>query len=328
MFCGFGGHMLGSMSEIDPRADTPLVDWSELSVNGLLPTGTVTLLLADVEGSTRLWETQPDEMTTAIKRLNQAVSEIIAGHDGVRPVEQGEGDSFVAAFARASDAVAAALALQRAPLAPIRLRIGVHTGEVQLRDEGNYAGPTINRTARLRDLGHGGQTLLSGTTEALVVDGLPSDAWLVDLGTHELRGVPRPERVVQLCHPDLVNEFPPLRTLKNVAVQHLPKSLTSFVGREAELTQIQELLGGNRLVTLTGAGGAGKTRLAIELAGRLFGEFGGEVWSVDLAPITDPELVPVTVARTLGLPDQPGRSTMDSLLRFVRDRPLLGGLGN
>ena len=149
------------------------MDWSELGVSGLLPTGTVTLLLADVEGSTRLWETQPDEMTAAIARLNQTVSDVIAAHDGVRPVEQGEGDSFVAAFARASDAVAAALELQRAPLAPIRLRIGVHTGEIQLRDEGNYAGPTINRTARLRDLAHGGQTVLSGATEALVVDRLP-----------------------------------------------------------------------------------------------------------------------------------------------------------
>src|SRR6202035_5729217 len=147
--------MLANMSE---RADTPLVNWSELAVSGLLPTGTVTLLLADVEGSTRLWETQPDQMTAAIARLNQTVSEIIATHDGVRPVEQGEGDSFVAAFARASDAVAAALEMQRAPLAPIRLRIGVHTGEIQLRDEGNYAGPTINRTARLRDLGHGGRS--------------------------------------------------------------------------------------------------------------------------------------------------------------------------
>src|ERR1700739_1931017 len=118
--------MLASMSEIDPRADTPLVDWSQLDVSGLLPTGTVTLLLADVEGSTRLWETQPQEMTTALARLNQTVSAIIAGHDGVRPVEQGEGDSFVAAFARASDAVAAALELQRGPLTPIRVRIGGH----------------------------------------------------------------------------------------------------------------------------------------------------------------------------------------------------------
>ena len=202
------------MSKVDPRADAPLMDWSELDVSGLLPTGTVTLLLADVEGSTNLWESQPEQMTTAIARLNRTVSAVIAAHDGVRPLEQGEGDSFVAAFARPSDAVAAALEIQRAPLAPIRLRIGVHTGEIQLRDEGNYAGPTINRTARLRDLGHGGQTLISGTTEALVLDGLPSAAWLTDLGTHRLRDLPRPERVVQLCHPDLVNEFAPLRVSK------------------------------------------------------------------------------------------------------------------
>ena len=156
-------------------------------MTALLPTGMATLLLADIEGSTRLWENQPDEMTTAVARFEQTVSEVIAAHDGVRPVEQGEGDSFVAAFARASDAVACALELQRAPLAPIRLRIGVHTGEAQMRDEGNYAGPTINRTARLRDLAHGGQTVLSGATEDMVVDRRPAGAWLTDLGTHPLR---------------------------------------------------------------------------------------------------------------------------------------------
>ena len=143
------------------------MNWSDLGVSEFVPTGTVTLLLADVEGSTRLWETQPDEMTAAFAQLDRTVAELVAAHHGVRPVEQGEGDSFVVAFARASDAVACALELQRAPLAPIRLRIGVHTGEVQLRDEGNYVGPTINRTARLRDLAHGGQTVLSGATEPI-----------------------------------------------------------------------------------------------------------------------------------------------------------------
>src|SRR3984957_15731098 len=328
MFCGSWSHMMASMSEIDPHVDTPLMDWSQLDVSGLLPTGTVTLLLADMEGSTRLWETQPDEMTAALARLNQKVSEIIAERDGVRPVEQGEGDSFVAAFARASDAVAAALEMQRAPLAPIRLRIGVHSGEIQLRDEGNYAGSTINRTARLRDLGHGGQTLLSGATEPLVVDRLPESGWLADLGTHRLRDLPRPERVVQLCHPDLVNEFPPLRTLKAFAATNLPVQLTSFVGRDAEGTQLRELLAQNRVLTLTGAGGGGKTRLAIQVAAAMAGEFSDGVWYVDLAPITDPDLVAVTVARALGLPDQPGRSTMDTVLRFVRDRQMLVVLDN
>ena len=315
------------MSDTDPRADTPPVNWSELGVSELLPTGTVTLLLADVEGSTRLWETQPKEMTAALARLDRVVSEAVAANDGVRPVEQGEGDSFVVAFGRASDAVACALGLQRAPLAPIRLRIGVHTGEIQLRDEGNYIGPTINRTARMRDLAHGGQTVLSGVTEAIVVDRLPEDAWLTDLGTHALRDLPRPERVVQLCHPDLVNEFPPLRTMTTVAAARLPVQLTSFVGRDAEMTQVRELLADNRVVTLTGAGGVGKTRLASR-SQPMAPEFGDGVWYVDLAPITDPELVAVTVARALGLPDQPGRSTMDTLTRFVRDRQMLVVLDN
>src|SRR6185295_17763265 len=206
--------MLASMSKIFPRADAPLVDWSDLGVNELVPTGTVTLLLADVEGSTRLWETQPDEMTAAFANLDRTLAEVVGMHGGVRPIEQGEGDSFAIAFGRASDAVACALDLQRAPLAPIRLRIGLHTGEVQLRDEANYIGTTINRTARPRDLAHGGQTVLSSTTEPLVVDWLPAEAWLADLGTHPVRDLPRLERVVQLCHPDVHNEFPPLRTAK------------------------------------------------------------------------------------------------------------------
>ena len=165
----------------------------------------------------------------------------------------------------------------------------MHTGEVQLRDEGNYIGPTINRTARLRDLAHGGQTVLSGATEELVAERLPADAWLTDLGTHPLRDLPRPERVVQLCHPDLVNEFPPLRVSTAVVAHHLPVQLTSFVGRGAQMTDVEKLLADNRLVTLTGAGGAGKTRLAVEIAARIAPEFRDGVWYVDLAPITDPE---------------------------------------
>jgi predicted ATPase/class 3 adenylate cyclase/DNA-binding CsgD family transcriptional regulator len=320
--------MLASMSDIEPRADAPLVDWSELGMSGLLPTGTVTLLLADVEGSTRLWETQPDEMTAAFARLDHALSGLVVAYAGVRPVEQGEGDSFVVAFARASDAVACALELQRAPLAPISLRIGVHTGEVQLRDDDNYIGPTINRTARLRNLAHGGQTVLSATTEALVVDTLPADVWLTDMGTHELRGVARPERVVQLCHPDLRNDFPPLSTAKRVAAHNLPSQFTSFVGRGPQLAEARKLLTESRLVTFTGAGGVGKTRLAVQVANQLADENADGVWYVDLAPITDPDLVPVTAAHALGLPDQPGRSTMDTLLRFVRDRQMLVVLDN
>ena len=257
------------------------------------------------------------------------MSDVIAAHDGVRPVEQGEGDSFVAAFARASDAVAAALELQRAPLAPIRLRIGVHTGEIQLRDEGNYAGPTINRTARLRDLGHGGQTLLSGATEAMVLDGLPSDAWLTDLGTHQLRDLASPRAGGAAVPSRSGQRLPAAAVSKNVASHHLPAQLTSFVGRDPQLTEVRELLTDSRLVTLTGAGGAGKTRLAVQVANQLADEYSAMAcWYVDLAPITDPAVVPVTLARALGLPDQPGRSIMDTLLRFVRDRQLLVVLDN
>ena len=191
---------------------TSVLDFRDISVHTALPTGTVTLLLADVEGSTRLWESQPDVMAAALEAMDRELVALVQAHDGVCPVEQGEGDSFVVAFARASDAVACALALQRAVSPPIRLRIGIHTGEVQLRDQGKYMGPTINRAARLRELGHGGQTLLSGTTSDLVRGLLPEQAWLIDFGRYSLRDLSCPERVAQLCHPDVRNEFPSLRT--------------------------------------------------------------------------------------------------------------------
>ena len=314
MFAVRGRRRLASMSEIEAVS----LNWSDLGMSELLPTGTVTLLLADVEGSTRLWETQPDEMTAAFAKLDRTLVRVVDAHHGVRPIEQGEGDSFVIAFGRASDAVACALEVQRSPLGPIRLRIGVHTGEVQLRDETNYIGPTINRTARLRDLAHGGQTVLSSTTSDLVTDRLPADAWLTELGMHPVRDLPRPERVVQLCHSEIHNEFPPLRTSKAVRSHNLPAQLTTFVGRQAEMAEVRQSLNDNRLMTLTGAGGSGKTRLAIEIAAQLTTNFGDGVWYADLSPITNPDVVPVTVARTFGLPDQPGRSPMETVVRFLR----------
>lgn len=190
--------------------------------HGPLPTGTVTLLLADIEGSTRIWEAQPREMAAAIAAMDRVLAELVHVNNGVCPVEQGEGDSFVVAFTTASDAVACALALQQAVPSLIRLRIGVHTGEVQLRDQGKYMGPTINRAARLRELGHGGQTLLCGTTRDLVADLLPERAWLTDLGRHALRDLSNPERVAQLSHRDLRNDFPPLRTRTTRMSQRRP----------------------------------------------------------------------------------------------------------
>ena len=189
-------------------------------------------------------------------------------------------------------------------------------------------GPTINRAARVRDLAHGGQTVLTATTEDLVVDQLPHGTWLADLGSHTLRGIPRPERVVQLCHPDLRVEFPPLRSANTVDVQSIPVQLTTFVGRTAEIAELRAALAEHRLVTLTGAGGVGKTRLAVQLTGHLADDIGGTIHYVDLAPITDPDLVEAAVARAVGLPDQPGRSAIDSLARRIADRPVLIVLDN
>jgi predicted ATPase/class 3 adenylate cyclase/DNA-binding CsgD family transcriptional regulator len=311
------------MSGIDPRADPLLVNGSRLGVTGYFRTATVTLLSAEVEGSMRLWQDKPDVMAAAMGRLNQIVGDVIAAHGGVRSVEHGEGDSFEVAFSRAPDAVAAALQLQRAPLAPIRLRIGVRTGEVQLHDEGGYAGASINSADRLRDLAHGGQTVLSSAAVELVADRLPDGAWLTELGAHRLRGLHHPERVTQLCHPDLVNQFPPLRLTRTVGSRHLPVQLTSFIGRGSEIVELQRILAEHRLVTLTGAGGVGKTRLAVQLATQIASRYRDGLWYVDLGPITDPELVALAAARALGLPDQPGRSTIDTLCGFVADRELL-----
>lgn len=213
-------------------------------VGPALPTGTVTLLLADIEGSTRLWETQPGVMAGALADMDRTLAALVQTNNGVCPVEQGEGDSFVVAFARASDAVACALALQQAALPPLRLRIGLHTGEVQLRDECKYMGPTINRTARLRELGHGGQTLLSGTTSDLVRELLPEHAWLKQFGRYELRDLSRPERVAQLCHPELHNCFPPLRTRNG--------------GHVSERARIRRLREVGRKLTFAGVGGIGR----------------------------------------------------------------------
>jgi predicted ATPase/class 3 adenylate cyclase/DNA-binding CsgD family transcriptional regulator len=295
-------------------------------VSEFVPTGTVTVLVAAVEAS-RLWENQPEEMTAAVEQLDGSMSDVVVAHGGLRPVEH-RGDSCVAVFGRASDAVACALELQRAPLGAIRLRIGVHTGDMDRTDQSNYTGSIISRATQLRDLAHGGQTVLSGTTGNLVIDLLPADAWLTDLGNYPLRGLARPERVVQLCHSELCNDFPPLRTSKALSYHSLPAQLTMFVGRQTEMDEIRRIVADNRLVTLTGAGGVGKTRLAVEVAAQLLGDFPGGVRHVDLAPITDSLVVPVTVARTLGLADQPGRSTMDTLRRFVGDRKVLLLLDN
>ncbi|WP_264072916.1 helix-turn-helix transcriptional regulator, partial [Mycobacterium palustre] len=207
-------------------------------------------------------------------------------------------------------------------------RGGVHTGEARLGDAGDYVGATPERATRLRDLAHGGQILISGITRDLVVDRLPADAWLVELGAHQLGDLPRPQRVAQLCHSDLDVEFPPLRTTGSVVPHGLPVQLTTFVGRVTLTGDVAKALSENRLVTLAGAGGVGKTRLAVQVAAQAAAEFDGNVWFVDLAPVTDPAVVPVAAIRALGLPDQPGRSALDTLVRFLGDHRVLVVLDN
>jgi predicted ATPase/class 3 adenylate cyclase/DNA-binding CsgD family transcriptional regulator len=288
-----------------------------------LPDGTVTLVLGDVEGSTALWERQPDAMAPAMQALDRALETVVVRHRGVRPLEQGEGDSFVIAFTRASDAVACALDLQRELRESIvRLRIGVHTGDVELRDEANYVGPTINRAARIRDCGNGGQVLLSDTVAGLVVDGLPSGAALMDAGEHQLRGLARREHLWQLVAEDLSVPSAPLRVEKGVR-SNLPTHLTSFIGRATDIETVNGLLDADRLVTLTGAGGCGKTRLALEVAGARFDRHPHGVWFIDLAVVDDGPAVAVAAVEALGLVLQAGAAATNQLTAAIGDDRVL-----
>ena len=232
-----------------------LLDTDGVASAFAVPTGTVTLVLTDVEGSASLWQDHGDVMGAVIARHYEILDAAVTKHAGVRPAEQGEGDSVVAAFTRASDAAAAVLEAQLAfagecwpDAIELRVRMALHTGEVELRDEVNYVGSVVNQCARLRSIAHGGQVLVSDTTATLLRDRIPDSAWLVDLGSHRLRSLARVERVWQFCHHDLRREFPPLRAA-DVIAHNLPTPLSSFVGRQRELVRADELLGAHRLVT-------------------------------------------------------------------------------
>jgi predicted ATPase/class 3 adenylate cyclase len=299
-----------------------------------LPTGTVTVLLSDVEGSTRLWEADAQEAARAITRHYELIGAAISLHGGLQPLEQGEGDSVVGAFARASDAVAAALDVQRAfneePWPgdhPVRVRIALHTGEVQLRDDNNYYGPVIIRCARLRAAARGGQTLLSEATRDLVVDRLPDQVALRDLGSHRFKDLGRAEQVWQLCHPEIQNDFAPLLTLDAMA-NNLPSQLTAFIGRDDELTELRATITIHRLVTLTGAGGCGKTRLALQAAADLFDLHSEGTWLVELAPVTNPGFVSYAVASALGLRKEAGRPLTDTICDQLAEQRIVLILDN
>lgn len=266
-----------------------------------MPDGTVTFVLTDIEGSTRLWSEQPEQMGRAVTRHYEIIDAAVTAHDGARPVEQGEGDSAVCVFTRADDAVRAAAAIQLAladELPLIRVRMAVHTADAAVHLEGpTYAGTSIIRCARLRSCAHGGQVLVSDTTAGLVADDLDDlgGLQLVDLGTARLKGLDRPERVWQLQVPGLEMSFPPLLSAEHPP-NNLPTSLSTLIGRDAELTALDELLSSNRLVTLAGTGGVGKTRMALQAATNQLDRHPGGTWWVDLSPVTAPALVVERVA--------------------------------
>ena len=223
------------------------------------PVGTVTFLFTDVEGSTRAWEAHPAETQTALKRHDEIVAREIEAYNGALILERGEGDSVFAVFARAADAVSAAVEIQRALRAqtwpadvPMRVRMAIHTGEAGA----DYRGPHVNRAARLRAIAHGEQILISGVTAGILRDALPDGASLIELGRHRLRDLSELEHVFQLAHPELRIDFAPLKSLTNFR-QNLPIQLTSFIGRVEEQKTVRALIEKRRVVTLLGAGGCG-----------------------------------------------------------------------
>jgi len=300
-----------------------------------LPTGTVTFVFTDIEGSTQLWERYPEQMRAALVRHDALIEDIVSLHHGdvVRP--RGEGDSRFAVFTLATDAAAAAASMQQALYAepwttptPLRVRIALHTGEADLR-EGDYYGSAVNRCARLRSAAHGGQTLLSDVTHGLVREALPPGTQLRDMGEHRLKDLIRPEHIFQLVVSGLASEFPPLKTL-DTQPNNLPLQLTSLVGREREVETVCSLLRKEdvHLLTLTGAGGTGKTRLSLQVGAELLEEYPGGVWFVELAALTDHTLVVSEIARTLGVVEQGGRPIIDTLKDYLREKKLLLILDN
>ena len=290
-----------------------------------------TFLLTDIAGSTRLWEEHGDAMGAALAIHDELLRSAITMNGGV--VVKTMGDGMLAVFDRAIAAVDAALQAQRAlrdtawgPTGPIRVRMAVHSGTAESR-EGDFFGQALNRDARILAIGHGGQVLLSAVAAALTRERLPADVDLLDLGSHRLRDLDRPEQVFQVAVADLPREFPPLRSL-STRRSNLPVPLTSFVGRQRELAEVDQLIGRVRLVTLIGTGGTGKTRLMLEVAGRVAQRFEDGVWVAELAPLGDPGEIGPEIARALGVSELPGRPALDLVADFVTSKELLLVLDN
>ncbi|HEX2991162.1 MAG TPA: adenylate/guanylate cyclase domain-containing protein, partial [Anaerolineales bacterium] len=302
------------------------------------PSGTVTFLFTDIEGSTRLAQEHPQEMPALLARHNDILQKSIETHHGfvIRIV----GDSFSAAFDTARDALSAALEAQRTlqteawSPAPIRVRMGIHTGPahaVQAKDDlqgAAYEGyATLALTQRVMSAGHGGQILLSQTTHDLVREALPNGTDLRDMGERRLKDIVRPEHIYQVTAPDLLSEFPPLKTLDTVR-HNLPAQLTSFIGREGEIVEALDLLSSTRILTFIGPGGTGKTRLSLQVAAEQVPVFKDGVWLIELAQLADSTYVLSTIASTFQLREHQGLPLIDTVTDYLRGKQLLLVLDN
>lgn len=286
------------------------------------PSGTVAFLFTDIERSTRLWEADPVDMARRVADHDEIIVTCVDRHAG--RVISSQGDSFAAAFREAADAIAAAVDAQLALRGVLAVRMAVHGGPVDTRN-GGYYGPTLNRCGRLRDAAHGGQIVCSQAVVDLTAE-LPRGVEVVDLGEHRLRDLACPLHIHQIDHPDLRSEFPPLNTL-TVEKTNLPIQVTTFVGRLQELAEIDKLLRSARLVTLTGAGGCGKSRLAMETAAGLVDEYADGVWLVELASVA-PDLTAAAVASVLGVQEQRDTALTDGLVAHMTGAQLLLVLDN
>ena len=297
-----------------------------------LPSGTITFLFTDIEGSTRLWEEHPEAMRGALARHDEILRDVVATEGG--HVFKTVGDAFCVAFQVASQAAAAACEAQRAlkddstpALGPLPVRMALYTGEAEARDN-DYFGQALNRCARILDAAHGGQVIISQTTASgLLEEALPEGLCLGSLGQHRLRDLVQPEELFQLSHADLPSEFPPLRSLA-AFTHNLPAQVTELIGREEDVAEVRARLGETRLVTLTGAGGAGKTRLALQVGAELLGAYPDGVWFIELAAISDASLLPQAILSTLGIREQPQKSLLAAAVDSLQGKRVLLILDN
>lgn len=305
---------------------------TELQSTRKLPSGTLTFLFTDVVDSTRIWEEHPEQMRVAMRRHDDLIEQAVRHHDGVIVKPRGEGDSRFAVFTRASNAVHAAIAMQSLlinepwTIPPLRVRVAIHSGEAELRD-GDYYGTAVNRCARLRSVAHGGQILISESTHCLIRDELNSAVSMRDLGKFNLKDLKRPENIFQLVATDLPVDFPPLKIPEQIR-NNLPLSLTSFIGRETALEELENLLWQSRLLTISGPGGAGKTRLALQVARSVQDSFLDGVWFVDLASLPTPELIGQYLMNVLGIREEAGDSPEKTLMNNLRRKTVLLILDN